>query len=299
MTIKIQKQFIPKIKSRNDQYFTKYHPLWKTWPGTIAVSGDTSNRVNGTYRKLGCQQTIVLSALWRRDGTEDQPPMYLYLRPDVIRSGLDVAVFAPTPAYEDSMEICELHDWIPENALKESTHKTKASFLEWSTVPGNLNVEAPTPALSMVAQTTSFHQNVCAASEKDPSPAVLCEMSGLSKEVMRSLLECNESSDAKDVSTIDLTGRSGTRNAKRLSIIAAPTLLKYAAEDKLPISFSKWYRLASSSTSLGRCEMNVPPRPVEKWVEVSGRKYTVERVYDAEESDVYYQVRLKGDTFCH
>ena len=44
---------------------TKYHPKWKSWPGTINISGDDSNRINGTYQRLRCQQTIVLSALWR------------------------------------------------------------------------------------------------------------------------------------------------------------------------------------------------------------------------------------------
>ena len=76
---------------------------------------------------MKCEQTVVLSALWRREDKK----MYLFIRPDVVRAKLDTAVFSPSPNYRDGMEICELQDWIPENTLKESTHGTKAKFFGW------------------------------------------------------------------------------------------------------------------------------------------------------------------------
>ena len=289
---KCQQKFLPPpdIMQRSRNSLTDYHKLWKTWPGTIDVSGDGSNRVNGIYERLSCTHTVVLSALWRRIGSSaNQPPMYLYIRPDVIRAELDVAVFSPTPSYNDNMEICELEDWIPENALKESTHATKVTFLEWQTSPNSLQVDVPKPTLIMAPQKEIFHEKVCTLSGK--SSPVLCELSGLSKEVIRSLLEYDDSSNVGDLIAMDLAGRSGTRNAKRLSIVAAPSLLKCAAEEKLPLVLSKWYRLPSSS-DYGSCLINVPPRPIERWRKTSGTKIDFERYYDAEESNEYYQVRL-------
>jgi hypothetical protein len=282
---KPMRAFIPAIQSKSRNNHVAYHPLWKTFPGTIVVSGDSNDKVNGEYKRLSCQQTIVLSALWRRDGDKDKPPMYIYIRPDIIRAELDVAVISPTPSYADGLEVCELHDWIPENALTESTHKTKATFLKWQYGPVSLRVEVPKAALTMTTPAESFHDNVSDGLEQDASQLVLCEMSGLSTEVAEVLLEYNEENNQ----SIDLEGRSGTRNAKRLSIVAAPSLVKCAAEGKLPVSMSTWYRLPSSP-EFGRCEINVPLRPRETWKMITGRKQVnFERAYDGEESNEYYQ----------
>jgi len=283
----VKQAFKPPVQSRNS--LTHYHPKWKTWPETLDVSGDPSDRVNGTYRKMSCTHSVVLSALWRRDASDGQPPMYIFYRPDVLRTKLDVAVFAPTPSYADDMEVCELHDWIPENALTEKTHATKATVLAWRNVAGNLKVEAPDPSMSMLPQSETFHEKVCSTSQQDSPDPILCEMGGLSKELIASLLEYNETDEEQDVSTVDLVGRSGTRNAKRLSIIAAPSLLKCAAEDKLPLTLSKWYKIPPGSTNFGHCKVNVPPRPIERWQTKADREGAIERVYDAEESNEYYQ----------
>ena len=280
----VKKAFLPPVKSRNP--VTHYHPKWKTWPETIEVSGDPTGRVNGTYKKTSCTHTVVLSALWRRDAVEGQGPMYLYIRPDVLRTKLDVAVFSPSPSYTDHMEICELHDWIPENALVEKTHKTEARLLQWK-VADNFSVEVPHPAMTMLRQNESFHDRACRVRDQYSEAPVLCEMGGLSKELISSLLEYNGSSDDHDITKIDLWGKAGTRNAKRLSIIAAPSLLKCAAEDKLPLQLSKWYKLPNS-VEFGQCEINVPRRPDPKWQARSDRDFTFERVYDPEESNQYY-----------
>jgi len=313
---KAMKAFIPNIKSRNNH--TTYHPKWKSWPGTIVVTGDKTDRVNGTYQKLRCQHTVVHSALWRRDGSSSSPPMYIYFKPNVIRSGLDRAVIASTPSYSDvNMEICELVDWIPENALTKSTNETKAKFLEWNRCGDNLKLEVPTQMMSMEENTAikPFHKAIAGAMEKNnssyPGP-ILCEMKGLSIHVIRSLLEYNKddkNENKKKIKKIDLVGRSGTRNAKRLSILAAPSLLKHAALDKLTLKISKWYGISSSSSSsshFGFCEKHVPSRPVEKWIIASAEraaattksrnKFNLERVYDAEESNEYYQKLLQCPT---
>lgn len=281
---KPMKSFIPKIKSRNN--LIAYHDKWETWPTTIVISGDV--RVDGTYLRMKCEQTIVHSALWRRDST---PPLYIYFRPDVIRSGLDKAVISSTPSYRDhNMEICELEDWIPENSLTEETYATKAKFISWKFIPSSFKIEIPTPKMIIKNhEPESFHRNISISDSC--SSYTLCEMHGLSPGIIKSLLQyTGDGSTTDDVAEIDLFGRSGTANSKRLSILAAPSLLKCAAEGKLPLELSKWYEFPSSD--FGLCEVNIPPRPMEKWRKLDGtsRKVNVERYYDATESKEYYQV---------
>jgi hypothetical protein len=240
---------------------------------------------------MNCEQTVVLSALWRRDDKK----MHLFIHPDVVRSKLDTAVFSPSPNYRDGLEICELQDWIPENALKESTHETKALLFGWKNAPSELEVEVPRPSMEIIQQKCNFQESLGAATSHINTYHVLCEMGGLSSEVIQSLLEYNEDISPRG-SEIDLVGRSGTRNAKRLSIVASPSLLKCAAEGKLPLSLSEWYSLPVTS-NLGRCKINVPPRPSENWKKVSGDKGIIfERTYNAEESNEYYHRLLKRPT---
>ena len=285
---KVMKSFLPPYSSRNP--LTHYHKLWKTWPGTIEVSGDSSNVINGVYHKMKCEQTVVLSALWRREDKK----MYLFIRPDVVRAKVDTAVFSSSPNYRDGLEICELQDWIPENALKESTHETKAKFYGWKHAH-KLKLEVPRPSMEIIHQKCNFQESLGAATSHIDAYPVLCEMGGLSPEVIQTLLEHNESPSACGAE-IDLVGRSGTRNAKRLSIVASPSLLKWAAEGKLPLSLSKWYCLPET-TDVGKCKINVPTRPIASWKKISGDKVdTYERIYSAEESNEYYHMLLKRPT---
>ena len=281
-------------KSRNS--FTQYHKKWKTWPRTIVISGDENNNsVNGTYTKMGCEHSTVLSALWRRDETSDSPALYLYLRPDVMRTDLDVPVISTTPSYRDSMEICELKDWIPENALVEKTYSTNVRFLSWNPAP-NLRLLVPEPSMAIEKSTKPFHDQVDTA--KSGSTPILCEMVGLSKDVMKSILQNSKDDGNADVATIDLYRKMGSQNSKRLSIVAAPTLLKHAAGGSLPLELLRWYQLDQPEKSFGLCEINVPSRPVEGWSEVKstvkrGKKTSVvvkyERGFNAKESSDFYQ----------
>ena len=286
-----KKQFTESLpKSRNS--LVHYHPMWKTWPGTIVVSGDDNDLVNGTYKKMSCRHSVVLSALWRRDPSGKSPALYIYIRPDVIRSDLDVAVISKTPSYLDKMEICELKDWIPENAFVEETHITEVDFLSWKPAP-ELKVEVLVPSMIMQRQAATFHEQICSVPSESP---VLCELSGLSREAMKSLLQHSSESDNSVIVPIDLVGKMGSRNSKRLSILAAPLLLKYAAEGMLPLQLLHWYRLSQpEECRFGLCEVSFPSRPHERWrkVEPKGNKKeksSHEREFDAVESNDFYQV---------
>ena len=283
----VKKQFTKNFpKSRNS--LVKYHSKWKTWPGTIVISGGDSNLVNGTYKKLSCQHTVVLSALWRRDPIDNSPALYIYIRPDILRTDLDVAVIAKTPSYQDKMEICELRDWIPENTLVEDTYDTEVDFLSWKPVP-ELKLVVPTPTM-VVESSLQFHSQI----KEMQHPPVLCAMSGLSNEAMQSILQHCADAANSEIVTIDLVGTLGSRNAKRLSILGAPSLLKYAAEGNLPLKLSNWYQLSHpDGCAYGLCESSFPSRPQERWreVKVKGKKGTVtkfEREFDAIESNEFY-----------
>jgi hypothetical protein len=282
---KVGNKFLPPINSRN--HLTHYNKNWKSWPGTIEVSGDPSNQVNGTFKKLDCQHTVVLSALWRREG---EKPMYLYFRPNVLRAALDVAVFSSTPSYKDGLEVMELEDWIPENALSENRYLTSAKLLNWKN--SSLMVKAPVESMVLMGETLApFHDSLTACSSQLRGP-VLCEMMNFSKESIESLLEFSVANEMKQSTFVelDLKGKFGTRNARKLSVLAAPSLLKIAAEGKLPLSLKEWYRLPSIS-NLGKCTKNVPLLPEARWVK---NRDVYERVYDAKKSNEYYQVSHHG-----
>lgn len=293
-----QKKFTKNFpKSRNS--LVDYHKKWKTWPGTINVDGDENKTsVNGTYKKMSCEHSIVLSALWRRDATDNSPALYLYLRPDVMRTGLDVAVISTTPSYRDNMEICELRDWIPENALVEKTQSTNVRFLGWESAP-SLKLAVPEPAMRVEKSTKPFHELVD-TSKTDSSP-ILCKMSGVKDEVMKSILENSTDGRDKDIAIIDLYRKMGSRNAKKLAVVAAPTLLKFAAEGMLPLDLLSWYKLEQPEEGFGLCETHYPSRPVEKWTAIKstvkrGKKTTEvvkhERKFDAKESRDFHQKHI-------
>lgn len=292
---KVTKDFIPKLKSRND--LINYHPLWKTWPGQISITGDATDTVNGTYSRLSCRHTVVLSALWRRNQTDCRPPLYLFFRPDIIRTGLDVAVISSSPSYHDKLEICELNDWIPENSLLEKTYDTEVTFLHWKDSP-HLTVEVPPPTLTMTPNILPFHEQLLKMNENSRKYPIISELNGMSTGVIKSMLQHSDVNDSDSIVYLDLVGKAGTQNAKKLSILAAPSLLKYAAEGRLPLELSKWFKLQSpTGVSYGLCENYFPSRPVEKWEEVQKRKGAVfVRFYDADESNKYYIKLLQRPT---
>ena len=143
---------------------------------------------------------------------------------------------------------------------------------------------------------TPFHEEEMQKSD----PPILCAMSGLSNEVMKSMLRHSNDMDNKsEIVPIDLVGKMGSRNAKQLSILAAPSLLKYAAEGKLPLELLRWYDLAHpNECSFGLCEANFPSRPLERWKQIEGsargkKVVKFEREFDAEESNEFYHVSIQ------
>jgi hypothetical protein len=111
-------------------------------------------------------------------------------------------------------------------------------------------------------------------------------MTNFSKETIESMLEFSAVEKNGQLSLLDLNGKFGTRNARKLSVLAAPSLLKIAAEGKLPLSLQKWYSLPNIS-NIGKCPKNVPRLPEARWIQ---NRDVYERVYDADLSNAYYHV---------
>jgi hypothetical protein len=152
--------------------------------------------------------------------------------------------------------------------------------------------------MCFVTQDEPFHERFGKLASTTSVPPILCEVDGLSSGTIKSLVEYCENAEREQVVSIDLFGKSCTRNARRLSIIAAPSLLKFAAENKLPLTLSTWYTLPSSE-SWGHCNQYVPPRPLEKWQKRTDRDGTMERVYAPEESNDYYHLLLNRPRAFH
>lgn len=274
----VTRRFIPPIADTTRNPFSSYPKNWKEWPGVLVVSDDPNGRLNGRYKKMTCTHTVALSALWRREGVGE--PMYLFFRPNIVRAALDMAVFSPSPSYKDGLEVAELVDWIPENAFEKRTHKTQVKFLHWKEAP-ELKVEVPSPIMEVHSKPASEFQELLVG--HDPTEVagpVLCKVTKIPEQVIHSLLEFSEvDGGTSEFTAIDLVGKAGTRNAKRLSIVAGPTLLKYAATGKLPLSFSTFYPLPSKN--LGQDERYWPTRPEPRWVKKSDGVF--HRQYDPEE----------------
>ncbi|KAL3928795.1 MAG: hypothetical protein SGARI_004934 [Bacillariaceae sp.] len=195
-----------------------------------------------------------------------------------MRSDLDVAVFSPSPSYVDDKDVLQLDDWIPENTFSNRMQQTSARLLRWEPSP-SLKVEAPASTVQSAPLAKPFHESLTS----DGTGAALVQITNLSQPVIQSLLVYGKAVDG--YTALDLFGKAGTQCSKRLSILAAPSLLKFAAEGKLSLALSQWQSLAVEN-NLGKCRIHVPSRPQEKWRERSDG--TFERLYDAQESDEYY-----------
>ena len=178
----VKSQFQLKVKSGNSKYFYKYPRNWQVWPATLDVCGDPRK---GIYSKQKCRHTVVSSALWFCASLK----LYLYIKPNVVRSGLDVAVISTSPCSRDNAEICELVDWIPENALDPSTHVVKGKFMEWK--DSQITIEIPRNTTEVTAPPTFA--------------SLLSKIKGLLEEEIQSLLEFSLSDE------LDLCGTNGTQ----------------------------------------------------------------------------------------
>jgi hypothetical protein len=79
----------------------------EVWPVQVKVGGKGAGLVAGMYTREKCRGTVAFGALWKRqaEGTSSEgaagESMWLFIDPDVDRTGADRMVFAATPTYLD------------------------------------------------------------------------------------------------------------------------------------------------------------------------------------------------------
>ena len=76
----------------------------EVWPKQIVVGGPGTGAggdVAGTYTREDCRGTMAFGALWKREAADGEQGMWLFIDPDVDRTGSDRLVFATTPTYLD------------------------------------------------------------------------------------------------------------------------------------------------------------------------------------------------------
>jgi hypothetical protein len=81
--------------------------LRERWPNQLHINTDNS-ALNGAYTRLACRGTTNQSALWR---CESGP--FLYLCPDIHRTGSDVPTLAQTASYTEA-DVFTLATWDPD-----------------------------------------------------------------------------------------------------------------------------------------------------------------------------------------
>jgi hypothetical protein len=77
--------------------------------------------VTGTYKRCQCRQTTNQGALWIREQESDnQPPLFLMLKPEVSRTGPDISIVSRSLSHKDESAIVAVlpSDWQPCDAVR-------------------------------------------------------------------------------------------------------------------------------------------------------------------------------------
>lgn len=270
-----QKKHFQKSQSIGEERRWIYPTNWKNWPAVLSVDCDDYSLVNGTYNRCECRQTINQSALWMRSG--DDEPLYLIIKPNVTRTGPDVAVISSSISPDDFSDIILTlpSSWQPCDALIEKKQTVKARRSNWKDVS------------TMRCSTAAFTATVGSPDHQSGFLSVR----GLS-DAQISMLYPFESNE----SIIQLNVHGGNESQKivrSFNYLCVPSILRYVAQSQdLRRSLSpeaEWISLKSSAeTPFGCCETTIPPRPAEDWVFDEERK-TWMRSSSPEASREYYR----------
>ena len=124
------KKDVAAAKRRNEQRRWQYPKNWKVWPENIHVecagSGNfVRSDVFGTYKRAQCRQTTNQSALWIKEGsTENEPCLYIVVKPNVNRTGPDTTIVTSSISHLDSSAVIAVLPWTwqPCDALNPKFH---------------------------------------------------------------------------------------------------------------------------------------------------------------------------------
>ena len=260
--IKTQHKAFAAAKSRGEERRWLYVKNWKEWPENISVSNHPV--LSGDYARVKCEQTINQSGCWVRKQTEVSPELFLLLKPDVGRTGPDVAIITSSINYLDASSILATFplDWQPCDALIEKTHKVpQVSLSNWQD-------------LSM--QCFAFSNSFTVESPKVDDSPLLVKINGLEEIAMNDL--CRRDDESGDNNAVCLNvhrGAKAQQTVRRFNLLCVADVLKHAAANGLKYKMglnSPWNKIQPKTVPFGQCLITLPPRPTESWSYDNERK---------------------------
>ena len=260
------------LASQNKKHFARangqgegrrwiYAKNWKEWPECILVTSadadSCSQLVAGSYRRARCRQTINQSALWVR---ESNPPLFIIIRPNVNRTGPDLASISSSIDHSDCSSIVATfpRGWEPCDALTAPT-EIELEFASWKS--------------SSLMELCVVDSSVSVESPLD-SPDVLARITGLSDVQVALLSGGSYTTGEGDLIKLHVDGGQKSQriirafNSACVSPILALTAksgLKYSVDASAP------FTAIAGDEAFGLCDEIVPFRPTEEWIENTER----------------------------
>jgi len=266
-----------------------YPTNWMKWPAEIIINShdDTSLHptLDGKYLRVACQHTVNQSALWIRHETMDNPALYLLMKPEVSRTGPDVAIISTSLSHEDANNIVAIfpQNWEPSDSLDSKHHNVKnVRIRNWS----SLCMECLVPESSIQVHSPKSR-------ESD-----LLTVHGLKDEDINMFTRCfdvdtiTKFSNSNRVSLNVTRGQKAQQTVRVFNAICVAPILKYAAKNGLPYDMGPngdWIDIAPKESCIpfGCCTKTIPPRPKQLW-RINKERGIWERYTEAGASRKYY-----------
>lgn len=252
---KTQHKAFAAAKSRGEERRWLYVKNWKDWPQDISVSG--CSELAGEYSRVGCQQTVNQSACWVRKQSSNMPELFILLKPDVGRTGPDLAIISSSNNHLDSSSILATFplDWQPSDALNEKKQSVKVSTSNWK-------------HLSM--QCSAFANTFTVESPpKSDGSSLFVKMNGLLESDINDLCCRDDESSVQELVRLNVhRGAKAQQTVRRFNLLCVADILKHAAENGLKYDMglnSSWNIIEPKDVPFGCCLVTIPPRPEESW----------------------------------
>lgn len=249
---------------RNESRRWVYPSNWKTWPQTITVDSTEGNPLSGKYDRASCEQTINMNALWIREATCDDPALYLLIKPNVSRTGPDMAIISSSISYNEECILAKFPScWQPCDALLDEKAIVNVQVCDWKDLT----------SMKCRAQFSSVTVRAPKCLDSD----TFMEIRDLTEKQCDMLCQRTSSTD----NCVKLPVHSGQRAQqiiRTFNAFCVTEIQKYIATHGLNFGLQPengWNNLESSKlgeTPFGMCEICVPRRPVEHWIFNSERE---------------------------
>ncbi|KAG7339316.1 SNF2 family helicase [Nitzschia inconspicua] len=280
-----QAKYFKKSQKIGEERRWVYAENWKEWPGVLSLSCKDYPFVDGTYRRVGCRQTLNQSALWVRTGQENA--LYIIIKPNVGRTGPDVALVSSSMSPDDFSEVILTlpSSWQPCDALQMPEKILTARRANW--------IDAPVIQCHVAALTATIESTV-------DLPDFLT-LQGLSQAQVNMLYPFT----AKE-STIRLSVHGGVESQKIIrsfNYLCVPSILRHAAKSAILSHLlspeADWITLAKKEgdPQFGFCEETLPPRPAENWVHDDERETWVRSSSPEDSREFHRRLQQAPTTF--